>query len=405
MINYKKAHGLAILFTVTYMVSYITRINFGAIISEIESDTQISRTMLSMAVTGGFITYGIGQLVSGICGDYFSPKRLVKMGLTVSVIMNLLMMVSSHSYLMIAVWCINGFAQAFMWPPIVKIMVEVFSEDYYKKMAVRISWASSYGTIIIYFIAPIIITLLNWRFVFLFSAICGIVTIFIWDKYCIDIKKSRQTTLSPDKSTQESANYILLSPVVIGIMIAIILQGMLRDGVTTWMPSYISATYHLGTAVSILTGIVLPLFSIICTQFSSTLYRKRINNPITCSVIMFFIGTIVAIILYCSSGSSAIISIICSAVLTGAMHGVSSMLTAMVPPFFKKYGNVSTVTGILNACAYVGSGISTFVIALLSENIGWQINLFIWCIIAIAGSLLCFSCIKPWKHFLQEKDS
>lgn len=405
MTNDKKARGLAILFTVTYMVSYMTRINFGAIISEIESDTQISRTLLSMLVTGGFITYGIGQIVSGLCGDYFSPKRLVKIGLTVSVIMNLLMMVSSHSYLMLAVWCINGFAQAFMWPPIVKIMVEVFSEYYYKKMAVRISWASSYGTIIIYFFAPIIITLFNWRFVFLFSAICGIVTIFIWDKYCIDIKKISPNNTIPDKITPKSVNYILFSPIVIGIMIAIILQGMLRDGVTTWMPSYIADTYHLGSAVSILTGIVLPLFSIICTQISSSLYRKRINNPITCSVIMFLIGTVVAIILYCCSGSSAIISIICSAVLTGAMHGVSSMLTAMVPPFFKKHGNVSTVTGILNACAYVGSGISTFIIALLSEKIGWQINLFIWCIIAIVGSLLCFSCIKPWKHFFQEKDS
>ncbi len=405
MISEKKARGLAILFTVTYMVSYITRINFGAIISEIEADTQITRTMLSMAVTGGFITYGIGQIVSGVCGDYFPPKRLVKMGLCVSVIMNLLMIVISHSYLMLAVWCVNGFAQAFMWPPIVKIMVEVFSEDYYKKMAVRISWASSYGTIIIYFIAPIIITLLNWRFVFLFSAICGIVTIFIWNKYCIDIKNSRQIIQSPNKNTQKSANYILLSPVVIGIMIAIILQGMLRDGVTTWMPSYIADTYHLGTAVSILTGIVLPLFSIICTQISSILYRKKIKNPVTCSVVMFLIGTVVAIILYYCSGSSAIISIICSAVLTGAMHGVSSMLTAMVPPFFKKYGNVSTVTGILNACAYVGSGISTFVIALLSEKIGWQINLFIWCIIAIVGSLLCFCCIKPWGHFMREKDA
>lgn len=401
MVDKKKAHSLAILFTVTYMASYITRINFSAIISEIEAHTQITRTMLSMAVTGGFITYGIGQIVSGICGDYFSPKKLVSTGLTVSVAMNLLMMVSSNSYVMLAIWCVNGFAQAFMWPPIVKIMVEVFSEDFYKRMAVRISWASSYGTIIIYFVAPIIITLLNWRFVFLFSAICGIATIFIWNKHCIDIKNPRQKINPLEQDSKKSANYLLLSPVVIGIMIAIILQGMLRDGVTTWMPSYIADTYHLGTAVSILTGVVLPLFSIICTQISSRLYRKKIKNPVTCSVVMFLIGTVVAVILYYFSGSNAIISIICSAILTGAMHGVSSMLTAMVPPFFKKYGNVSTVTGVLNACAYVGSGISTFGIALLSENFGWHINLLLWCIIAVVGTLLCLCCIKPWNNNFQ----
>jgi OPA family glycerol-3-phosphate transporter-like MFS transporter len=61
-------------------------------------------------------------------------------------------------------------------------------------------------------------------------------------------------------------------------MIAIILQGMLRDGVTTWMPTYIADVYHLDTAISILTGIVLPLFSIACTQVTSKLYRHKIKN-------------------------------------------------------------------------------------------------------------------------------
>ena len=398
MINEQKAKGLAILFTITYMVSYITRINFGAIISEIEADTQIARTLLSFSVTGSFITYGTGQIISGICGDYFSPKKLVKAGLVVSVAMNLLMTVSKSPYYMLAVWCINGFAQAFMWPPIVKIMVEVFSEDYYKRMAVRISWASSYGTIAIYLIAPLIITLLHWRFVFLFSAVCGIITIFIWEKYCIDIKKAPKMRTA-DKAIKKCSVSVLFSRVVIGIMFAIILQGMLRDGVTTWMPTYISDTYNLDTAVSILTGIVLPLFSILCTQITSVLYRKRIKNPVSCSAVMFSIGLSTAIIMYTCSGSNAAISIICSALLTGAMHGVSSMLTAMVPPFFKKYGNVSTVTGVLNACAYIGSGISTFGIAILSENFGWQINLIIWCIVAVIGSIVCFCCIKPWRNF------
>jgi OPA family glycerol-3-phosphate transporter-like MFS transporter len=116
---------------------------------------------------------------------------------------------------------------------------------------------------------------------------------------------------------------------------------------------------------------------------------------------MFIIGTSVSTILYFCSGSSAIISIICSAILTGAMHGVSSMLTAMVPPYFKKYGNVSTVTGVLNACAYIGSGISTFGIAIISESFGWQMNLFTWCIIAVLGTIICLTCIKTWKRKFQ----
>lgn len=401
MLSHKKTKGLAILFTITYMVSYITRINFGAIISEIEADTQISRTLLSTAITGSFITYGTGQIVSGICGDLFSPKKLVRLGLTISVIMNLLMPICNNSYLMLIVWCINGFAQAFMLPPIIKLMVAAFSEEYYKKMAVKISWASSYGTIIIYFIAPVLITLSGWRTVFLFSALCGIIMIFIWNKYCIDISEIPEDKKVKKTSTL-TATKALFSPVIIAVMVCIILQGMLRDGVSTWMPSYIADTYNLGTAISILTGIVLPLFSVLCTQIASVLYRKKLKSPVLCSAVMFLIGTIATICIYYSSGNSVLLSVVCSSLLTGAMHGVSAMLTSMVPPFFKKYGNISTVAGILNACAYVGSGISTFGIAILSENIGWQFTLKIWCLIAVFGSLICIFSIRPWKKQFSE---
>lgn len=401
MLSHKKTKGLAILFTITYMVSYITRINFGAIISEIEADTQISRTLLSTAITGSFITYGTGQIVSGICGDLFSPKKLVRLGLTITVIMNLLMPLCNNSYLMLIVWCINGFAQAFMLPPIIKLMVAAFSEEYYKKMAVKISWASSYGTIIIYFIAPVLITLSGWKTVFLFSALCGIIMIFIWNKYCIDISEIPEDTRVKKTSTL-TATKALFSPVIIAVMICIILQGMLRDGVSTWMPSYIADTYNLNTAVSILTGVVLPLFSVLCTQIASVLYRKKLKSPVLCSAVMFLTGTIATICLYYSSGNSVLLSVVCSSLLTGAMHGVSAMLTSMVPPFFKKYGNISTVAGILNACAYVGSGISTFGIAILSENIGWQFTLRMWCIIAILGSLICIFSIRPWKKQFSE---
>lgn len=81
---------IAFLFASTYMISYITRINFGAVISEMVSATGMSKSMLSLSLTGSFITYGAGQIISGLCGDKFSPKKLVSIGLFVSVLMNIL---------------------------------------------------------------------------------------------------------------------------------------------------------------------------------------------------------------------------------------------------------------------------------------------------------------------------
>ena len=73
------------------------------------------------------------------------------------------------------------------------------------------------------------------------------------------------------------------------------------------------------------------------------------------------------------------------------------MLICMVPNFFRQSGKVSTVSGVLNCCTYIGSSVSTYGVALLSEKLGWGFTLTVWLGIALAGTLICILCIKPWK--------
>ena len=389
----KQINGLAFLFAITYMVSYITRINYGAVISEIEASTSMSRALLSMAVTGSFITYGAGQIVSGFFGDRFSPKKLVLYGLITTVMMNFLIPLCSSPYLMTAVWCVNGFAQSFMWPPMVKIMTSLLSADEYKKITVKVSWGSSCGTIAVYLVSPLIISLVGWRGVFVFSAICGLIIIFVWNKFACDVpvKEAVRTIRKSDKS--------LFAPVMLCIMLAIILQGMLRDGITTWMPSYIAQTYDLSNVISILTGVILPVFSIICFHITSSLHRRLFVNPILCSGVIFGAGAVAAVALYIFTGNNAALSVILSAILTGCMHGVNLILICMIPSYFTKRGNVSTVSGVLNSCTYIGSAISTYGIAALSENFGWDFTLFTWLIIGVVGTAVCLISAVPWTKF------
>lgn len=390
----KEINALIILFVFTYMISYITRINYGAIISEMEKETHLARNLLSMALTGSFITYGVGQVISGICGDRFSPKKLVSYGLTLTVIMNLLIPLCNNPYLMTAVWCVNGFAQSFMWPPLVRIMTTLLSEEDYKNASSKVSWGGSLGTIAVYTLSPLLISVLGWKSVFVFSSLCGALMIFIWNKYSYEIENDPVRINTPKKDIKASSIFNVL---MISIMIAIILQGMLRDGVTTWMPSYISETYNISNRISILTGVVLPIFGIICIWFATKLYIKKFTNPMMCAGVFFGAGAICALALLFVTGKNAAFSVLFSALLTGCMHGVNLIIICMIPPFFKKYGIVSTVSGILNSCTYIGSAISTYGIAVLSENVGWTYTLLLWLIIAALGTLVCMLCVKPWE--------
>ena len=388
----KGVSRIALLFALTYMISYITRINYGAIISEMEKATGMSKSMLSIALTGSFITYGTGQVISGILGDKFSPKKLVTIGILSSVCMNMLIPLCSSPYQMVVVWCINGFAQSFMWPPLVRLMTALLSPDDYKKTAAKVSYGASVGTMVMYLVSPLVISLAGWKSVFIFSALCGLVMIFIWNKTCVDVEVTGTQTKKGSINTKG-----LFTPLMLAIMAAIILQGMLRDGVTTWMPSYISEVYDISNLISILTGVILPIFSILCVKMATKLYVSKVKNPISCAGLFFAIGMASAVTLYLLNGTNAAFSVVLSAILTGCMHGINAMLVSMIPPFFAKYGNVSTASGVINSCTYIGSAISTYGIAVLTENMGWNYTIGIWSIIATAGTVICLACIKGWK--------
>lgn len=384
-----------LLVSALYMVSYIARINFGAIVAEMERSTGISRSLLSMSLTGSFITFGTGQIFGGIMGDRISPKRMVTYGLIVTTAMNFLLPLCQNAYQMLFVWCMNGFGQAFMWPPVVRLMSAMLSEDDYKKSVSKVVFASSVGTILVYLLSPVIITATNWKGVFLFSGLCSGVMLIIWRCFAVEIQT--EPPVKTENSRKPNCSGTFLTPMIFCVLLAIVFHGMLRDGITTWMPSYIAETYHLGSAVSILTGVVLPIFSIICVELATTLYRKWLKNPMLCAGVMFAAGSICALAMYLLADRSAIASVVLSAGLTGFMSGVNLILVCMLPSWFQKYGTISTVAGAFSASTYIGSAVSTYGIAALSETAGWNTTIFLWFLIAAAGSGICLCCTKPWN--------
>jgi len=389
----KDINKIAFLFMFTYMVSYITRINYGAILLAMEEATHFSNAALSMAVTGSFITYGAGQVASGIIGDRVSPKKLILFGLCLTVLMNLCIPFCPSPGLMTAVWCVNGFAQAMMWPPLVRLMTVLYSPETYKRITVRVSWGSCLGTVAVYLLSPLLLTISGWKTVFFFSAACGIIMALIWKKLCPEVGTVR--TVKTEKS--HAGTKALFAPMMLVIMLAVVAQGALRDSVTTWMPTYISDTYRLGSAASILSGAILPVFSILSFQVASALHRK-LKNPLTCAAVIFTFGLLAAGGLWLCRGMGAVVSVICFSLLIGAVHGVNLMLISMLPPFFAKYGNVSTASGVLNACAYIGSAISTYGVAVISTRAGWDATLLTWIVTAAVGTVCCITCIRPWRR-------
>ncbi len=392
---------ISLLLTCLYIVSYLTRINYGAVISEIVSAEGVQKSLASLALTASAITYGFGQLISGFLGDRVNPKRLIFTGLLTTIAMNILVPLCHSPYQTAAVWSVNGLAQAFMWPPIVKIMTELFTAEDYKKSCALISCGASIGTIIVYALAPVCIYLGGWKSIFFVSALIAAIMAAVWMKKCPAVSAPHGKT---GKAYSKGGSFGM-TPKILCIlsvtMLIIVLQGILRDGVSTWMPSYIADTFGLDNKISILTGVFLPLFSIGVVQLTIFLYKK-IPAEFTLTGLMFGAGVVSAFALFACGNTSAAASVAFAAVLSGSMHGVNTMMTCMIPPYFGKYGNISFMAGLLNFGTYIGSAASGFGLALFSEKFGWNNTLLLWSMIALCGCLLCFAITRIWNKFKTE---
>ena len=395
----KKAAGnLVFLCAAIYFISYMTRINYGTVISEMVTGTGLAKSVLSTALTGSAVTYGIGQLISGFLGDRIQPKKLVAMGLITTAAMNLLLPLCGDPMQMTAVWCVNGFAQAMMWPPLTKLLATQLTVPEYNHGIVRVSWGSSFGTIFLYLSAPLLIMVGSWKWVFVFSAVFAVMGLLLWWKNCPTIALS-----APAGKQKASGGGQVFLPLLLLVMAAIVLQGILRDGVTTWMPSYISETYNLSNAISILTGVLLPIFSVLCNNLTGHLYEKKLKNPLLSAGVIFGVGAAAALLLSLFSSQSAAVSIFLSALLTGCMHGVNLLLVCMMPPLLAKSGKVSTISGILNFSAYIGAALSAYVFPLVAESSGWTATIRLWLAAAVAGTLICLLSLPLWKRISGKK--
>ncbi|MBQ9967700.1 MAG: MFS transporter [Oscillospiraceae bacterium] len=401
MINGKKQVGrFVFLCALIYFISYVTRTNYGAVLSEMVSSTGLSKSELSVALTGSFITYGAGQLVSGYMGDHIHPKKLLAAGLLATSILNLLIPICPSASMMAVVWCINGFAQSFMWPPLVKTMLMLLSYEDYEAKIVNVGYGSSGGTIFVYLAAPLCILISGWKLMFIVSGVIGLIGLVIWQKKCPSFTLTYPERKMTD--TRKQKNTRLVTPLLIVAVIGILLQGILRDGVATYMPSFIAETYHLSNEISILTGVLLPIFSLVSCKLAAKIHRSHIPNLLTFATILFLICTGMAVPLYFFYEKAPALSVALLVILNACTHGVNLMLISYLPAKLADREHLSTMAGLTNSFAYIGSAVSTYLIPLAAEGYGWNATLLIWAISALLGVIVCAAGIPMYHKKLKK---
>ena len=378
-----------------YFASYLTRQNYNAALAPMLEDLGAAKSALSLAGTGAFAAYGIGQPLSGLLLRRVDACRMIFLGLCASAGCNLLLAGSTLCFVgpglpvaMTVVWCANGFAQAMLWPALVQFMARQLDGTDYKRATVHVNIAGSAGTVAVYLLVPLCAGIGSWRWIFVISAVAAVIAALVWRR----LAPNEQITIDNAQLPEVPNVSVPMRKLLVGfglgpILLAVALQGILRDGVTAWMPVLITESYPaFSSAKSVLTAAVLPLFAIVSLQATGMIARK-IDHEIHSAAWFYGAGALAALGLALSmglgGGRGLPAQVALMALLTGCMHGVNLTAVCQLPARFGKYGATGAAAGVINAFVYAGSALSMLGTALLAERFGWQATAWVW--LAVAG--------------------
>lgn len=419
----KEMRFLCFLCCLAYFMSYLTRLNYAACMVELQQVLGIGKSIAGLPVTMCFLSYGAGQLVCGFLGDRLNPKGMIFAGLAGSAVCNLLVAACPRMEVIIPVWCVNGFFQSMLWPPMVRIMAEMLSDKWYRQSCVLVSMASALATIAIYVLAPVCIQVSGWEGVFILPGAMGVMAAFFWIVNTRRLGMAGERQVSPEaavspKATVKTETAVLReaatgseavtvsttflqlfteAPLLL-ILLAIILQGTLRDGMTTWMPVYMNEVFGMSSAKSILSAAALPVFGVVSTLLASMLL-SRLKSEVFTAALLFGVGMAASVFLLPFYNGYPAVCILMMTLITGCMHGVNLMLISRVPGHFTGFGKVSTVSGILNAATYIGSSLSTYGFGAVADSAGWRTVILLWAGIALLGAVLMLLAKRRWGQF------
>ncbi len=417
-----KTSGGAIvaLCSLVYFVSYFARKDFAAVMAGMISDSIIDKSMGGFIGMGLFIAYGVGQLVSGYLGDRIKPTSLLIFGLATTLVCNLLMPVVSDVaiWLMIPVWTVNGFAQAMLWPPIVRILADNLDHEKFVTANLFVTTAAHISTILLYLYVPLCLQYMSWKTVFFTASVITFVVmaIFIISMFLIVFDKKTEKEEKQEKAAPVSNNSgeakegffdIFVRAGIVPVFFAIIMMGFLRDGIESWLPTLYSEAFGRAATESILVSAVLPVFSIVSiTAIRAAHKSKLFANETRGAAILFGMSIVLAIplaiLINFEQSALRLVCLILAALICGCMHAVNFLYISCLPGRFAAYGKAASASGFCNACTYIGAAVSMYGIAAVAEWMGWSATVITWIFIAVLGALFSILAFRKFTAFMKQ---
>lgn len=398
----KKQKALIFLCWLVYTSAYLGRYSYNANINPIMADYSVSHASAGLVTTFFFFAYGIGQVVNGVLCKYYNKKYVLSGALLLSALINLIVFFGVKFPLLKYLWLVNGFAQSVLWSSLVLVLGRELEGQNLKKAVLVISTTTPVGTLLSYGLGSLLALSGNYPFSFLTGGIVLAAVAFVWLlSYGKLVGERSETPAEKEKAepTSRKNSRKAMYPTVILLALFAVINNLIKDGLSTWVPSILKESYGLSDSLSVFLTLSLPVLGIFGAATAVAL-NKKIKDFISLSTVFFVSSGIMIFIVVVLLGTEEWLPVlICFGMVSLLMSAINNVVTSMSPLYLRERLNSGRLSGILNGFCYLGSTISSYGLGVIADGSGWSgvFKLFCWlCLgVVLAGGI--YSMIRKRK--------
>lgn len=357
---------------IVYGCYYLGRLNLSPAIPALATAFAVSRAEVGWLGTALFWTYGVGQFISGVLGNRYSPRLLIAGGLLVSAVINLLMGVQVSLLVMILLWGINGLAQSTGWAPLLRILSEKLSVEQRRRVSVWLPISFQVGGAVTWALAGFAVVIGGWQMAFWLPGLLLIGVLIFWWRTGID---SDVTPSAP--SAETTVLPIRLRSEIVGLLPLMIVSacvGFAFAGAAIWIPTYIIDSQLFPEALNGAVAGSLPLIGIFGTLLSGLMIRRIPDVLVT---VLSLLG--VSTLCYLLAAALPIVPQMILVVLAlTSLSGGAGLTLSAIPMLLARAGRTSSVAGALTSTNSLGGGLAGFLIGAVVESSGWPGAMLVW---------------------------
>lgn len=414
---YRNRLQLFILLFVSYIGFYFCRVNLLAAMPALEENFKFTNTQTGLILSGYFIVYTVGKLVNGLLGDRIGGKVLLLVGISGSVICNVIFGFGQELEFFVLTWSINAYFQCMGW----LAMVSLMSHWYTSKECGRAMGIISLSYLVGDFLARSSAGLLlrregaNWSDLFwvhaaIFSAIGILALLFVkpfpekiglpdiesYASYVESGSQSPSTKTNSEKkpgSKSESKRWLVIMLTHRWFWMACLIYlglSIMRYIFWSWSIVYLKDS-GLGISRAVISSAVFPIlgsFGAIFAGWISDRMQAR-RGPVlaimtTCMVIFIFIFSKIP-------SDQPIFLVITLGFLGFTLIGPYSLIAGAMAIDFGSKHTATAAAGIIDAVGAIGAIFSGAGMGYLIDKYEWSGAFMIVIGIASITALLCFT--------------